>query len=282
MFSIASGEMYERLVRIMMLSVVRNTKAPVKFWLFSNYVTPRFRESVGVIAERWGFDVEFVRYKWPVWLNVQSKKHRRVWAEKILLLDVFPLSVDRLVFVDADQVMRGDVAELAKIDMESKVYGFVPFCDSRRETEALRFWKTGFWRENLGGNFYHISALFVVDMALLRAGGVADRLRAHYQYLSNDPNSLANLDQDLPNSMQAQVPIYALPREWLWCETWCDDASKGRAKSIDLCNNPLRSETKLDQARRIIAEWTLYDEKIAAAIGPADEELPIDTDHSEL
>lgn len=40
--------------------------------------------------------------------------------------------------------------------------------------------------------------------------------------------------QDLPNNMIHQVPIKSLPQEWLWCETWCDDASKKSAKTIDL------------------------------------------------
>lgn len=31
-----------------------------------------------------------------------------------------------------------------------------------------------------------------------------------------------------------QVVIKSLPQEWLWCETWCDDASKVTAKTIDL------------------------------------------------
>lgn len=31
-----------------------------------------------------------------------------------------------------------------------------------------------------------------------------------------------------------QVAIKSLPQEWLWCETWCDDTSKVRAKTIDL------------------------------------------------
>lgn len=31
-----------------------------------------------------------------------------------------------------------------------------------------------------------------------------------------------------------QVAIKTLPQEWLWCETWCDDASKRYAKTIDL------------------------------------------------
>lgn len=64
-------------------------------------------------------------------------------------------------------------------------------------------------------------------------------LRTVYNGLSQDPNSLSNLDQDLPNFIQDQVPIYSLPQEWLWCESWCSMESKKDAKTIDLCNNPL-------------------------------------------
>ena len=31
-----------------------------------------------------------------------------------------------------------------------------------------------------------------------------------------------------------QVNIKSLPQEWLWCETWCSDAEKLNAKTIDL------------------------------------------------
>jgi UDP-glucose:glycoprotein glucosyltransferase len=70
------------------------------------------------------------------------------------------------------------------------------------------------------------------------------------------------LDQDLPNNMIHQVPIKSLPQEWLWCETWCDDTSKRKAKTIDLCNNPQTKEAKLDAAVRIVAEWNDYDTEI--------------------
>jgi UDP-glucose:glycoprotein glucosyltransferase len=48
----------------------------------------------------------------------------------------------------------------------------------------------------------------------------------------------------------------------LWCETWCDQSSKKTAKSIDLCNNPLTKESKLDAARRIVSEWSDYDDEM--------------------
>ncbi|KAK3264083.1 hypothetical protein CYMTET_27152, partial [Cymbomonas tetramitiformis] len=50
--------------------------------------------------------------------------------------------------------------------------------------------------------------------------------------------------------------------EWLWCESWCGDATKSKARTIDLCNNPMTKEPKLDMARRIVGEWSDYDEVV--------------------
>jgi UDP-glucose:glycoprotein glucosyltransferase len=120
----------------------------------------------------------------------------------------------------------------------------------------------GYWKQHLAGRKYHISAIYVVDLSRFRQLAAGDRLRGQYQGLSQDPNSLANLDQDLPNNMIHQVGIKSLPQEWLWCATWCSDESKERAKTIDLCNNPLTKEPKLVAAARIVPEWTGYDEEI--------------------
>jgi UDP-glucose:glycoprotein glucosyltransferase len=60
------------------------------------------------------------------------------------------------------------------------------------------------------------------------------------------------------------VPIFSLPQEWLYCETWCGETGKDKAKNIDLCNNPLTKESKLDAARRIVPEWTAYDDEVTA------------------
>lgn len=51
------------------------------------------------------------------------------------------------------------------------------------------------------------SALYVIDLDRFRQIAAGDRLRQHYQGLSADPNSLANLDQDLPNNMYKTLPI---------------------------------------------------------------------------
>lgn len=264
-FSVASGHLYERMLNIMMVSVMKHTKHSVKFWFIEQFLSPSFKDFLPIMAEEYGFRYEMVTYKWPHWLRGQKEKQREIWGYKILFLDVlFPLDLDKVIFVDADQIVRTDMYELVQHDLEGAPYGFTPMCDSRTEMEGFRFWKQGYWKTFLKGLPYHISALYVVDLKLFRQMAAGDRLRQNYHALSADPNSLSNLDQDLPNHMQAQLPIHSLPQEWLWCETWCSDEALTNAKTIDLCNNPQTKEPKLDRARRQVPEWTAYDDEIAA------------------
>ncbi|KAJ1918379.1 killer toxin resistant protein [Tieghemiomyces parasiticus] len=263
-FSVASGHLYERFLAIMILSVLRHTQNPVKFWFIENFMSPSFKSFLPALAARYGFAYQLVTYQWPYWLRAQREKQRIIWGYKILFLDVlFPLDLDRVIFVDADQIVRTDLADLAALDLQGAPYGYTPFCDNRPEMDRFRFWKDGWWAQHLAGRPYHISALYVVDLRRFRQLAAGDRLRQQYQGLSADPNSLANLDQDLPNHLQHLVPIFSLPQEWLWCETWCSNESLGRAKTIDLCNNPLTKEPKLERAVRLLPEWQTYDSEVA-------------------
>ncbi|MCJ1307738.1 hypothetical protein MMC25_001386 [Agyrium rufum] len=262
-FSVASGHLYERMLNIMMVSVMRHAKHTVKFWFIEQFLSPSFKSFLPDLAEAYGFEYEMVTYKWPHWLRGQTEKQREIWGYKILFLDVlFPVSLDKVIFVDADQIVRTDMYELVTHDLEGAPYGFTPMCDSRTEMEGFRFWKQGYWKTYLRGLPYHISALYVVDLKKFRQIAAGDRLRQQYHQLSADPASLSNLDQDLPNHMQMSLPIHSLPQEWLWCETWCSDESLKQAKTIDLCNNPMTREPKLTRARRQVPEWTVYDEEI--------------------
>lgn len=63
------------------------------------------QEFIPYMAKEYGFQYELVQYKWPRWLHQQTEKQRIIWGYKILFLDVlFPLAVDKILFVDADQV----------------------------------------------------------------------------------------------------------------------------------------------------------------------------------
>ncbi|XP_019425825.1 PREDICTED: UDP-glucose:glycoprotein glucosyltransferase-like [Lupinus angustifolius] len=284
-FSIASGHLYERFLKIMILSVLKNTHRPVKFWFIKNYLSPPFKDLIPQMAEEYGFEYELITYKWPTWLHKQKEKQRIIWAFKILFLDViFPLSLEKVIFVDADQIVRADMGELYDMDLKGKPLAYTPFCDNNKEMDGYRFWRQGFWKDHLRGKPYHISALYVVDLKKFRETAAGDNLRVFYETLSKDPNSLSNLDQDLPNYAQHAVPIFSLPQEWLWCESWCGNATKSKAKTIDLCNNPMTKEPKLQGARRIVSEWPDLDleaRRFTARVLDDDQELVQSPNQSE-
>ncbi|PWN25468.1 hypothetical protein BDZ90DRAFT_223349 [Jaminaea rosea] len=265
-FTVASGHLYERMTYIMILSVLRHTQSlPVKFWFIENFLSPSFKSFIPHLAQAYNFEYELVTYAWPHWLRAQTEKQRTIWGYKILFLDVlFPLDVEKVIFVDSDQVVRADMKELLDVDLKGAPYGFPPMGDDSEDMDGYRFWKRGFWKDFLRGRPYHISALYVVDLNRFRQVAAGDKLRGQYQALSADAGSLANLDQDLPQTLMFNVPLHTLDQRWLWCETWCSHDWLHEAKTIDLCSNPKTHEAKLDRARRQIPEWTELDEEVQA------------------
>jgi UDP-glucose:glycoprotein glucosyltransferase len=82
-------------------------------------LSPVFKTTAQAMAKEYGFEVEFVTYKWPDWLRQQTEKQRIIWGYKILFLDVlFPLDVKKIIYVDADQVLRADLKELWDLDLK--------------------------------------------------------------------------------------------------------------------------------------------------------------------
>ncbi|KAJ9120827.1 hypothetical protein QFC22_002761 [Naganishia vaughanmartiniae] len=214
-FTVASGMLYERFASIMILSVLKHTDSTVKFWFIKNFLSPSFLEFLPHFAAEYGFQY------------------------KILFLDVlFPLSLDKIIFVDADQIVRTDLKELVDLDLQGRVYGYAPMGDDREDMEGFRFWKTGYWRESLRGRPYHISALYVVDLKRFRQAGFGC---INFQLIELTSRCFA-------------------PRRISWPP---GQESLKDAKTIDLCQNPLTKEPKLDRARKI-PEWEAYDNEVAA------------------
>ncbi|NXC22064.1 UGGG2 glucosyltransferase, partial [Corythaeola cristata] len=198
------------------------------------------------MAKKYGFKYELVQYKWPRWLYQQTEKQRIIWGYKILFLDVlFPLAVDKIIFVDADQrVSLSYVSTLLPVafspEIKLKSENSSSYETGQRKVEIqLRYKLKQVWTQGAGAA---LSWNFMLNSMLIY--------------------DLTKFVQDLPNNMIHQVAIKSLPQEWLWCETWCDDESKKKAKTIDLCNNPETKEPKLKAAARIVPEWVDYDSEI--------------------
>ena len=132
-------------------SQVRDERA-ASCWYGEQPATDRPEQDmlVGYFSAEYGIEYQLVKYNWPHWLNKPSERQRLIWAYKILFLDVlFPLDVKKIIFVDADQIVRADLRELTELDLGGAPYGYTPFCDSREDMDGFRFWKSGYWAGHL-------------------------------------------------------------------------------------------------------------------------------------
>ncbi|KAK6136507.1 hypothetical protein DH2020_029743 [Rehmannia glutinosa] len=164
------------------------------------------------MARQYGFEYELITYKWPTWLHKQKEKQRIIWAYKILFLDViFPLALEKVLR------LRNRIMICSLNDGSFQVI----FIDADQIVRA--------------------------DMGELYDMDLRGRPLAYTPFCDNnkDMDGYRFWKQDLPNYAQHMVPIFSLPQEWLWCESWCGNVTKSKAKTIDLCNNPMTKEPKL-------------------------------------
>ena len=70
----------------------------------------------------------------------------------------------------ASSLLRGVFHTRQNAALQGAPLAYTPFCDNNRDMDGFRFWKQGFWKEHLRGRPYHISALYVVDLARFRCG----------------------------------------------------------------------------------------------------------------
>lgn len=182
------------------------------FWLFEDTSTSATLKIFGQFVNNnpdINATIKFIRYDWPRWLRPQRYYSRKMDISRILYLDVlFPLNIKKLVYMNlgADKLL--DPREI--LQSEVKLASFSMF-----RMEGDGYWKQGYWEKRLknqGLSFYNTEPAFVINLEEIRKRNIGDILRIHYQRLSADAQSLANIGQDLLNDIQGQVSITRLKR----------------------------------------------------------------------
>ena len=131
------------------------------------------------------------------------------------------MDLRKVIFVDADQIVRADLRELVELDLHGAPYGYTPMGDDNTDMEGFRFWKTGYWKDFLQGLPYHIRCALAVYAFYgdTEPGSVhytswissgSDRyvvLAAHYDLVTDHPPQIAAGVRQLFLSCRAMLTI---------------------------------------------------------------------------
>ena len=119
---------------------------------------------------------------------------------------------DRLIYIDADVIITGDLADMYRLDFSSAVIAFRQSgcCGTRREKERDLLYDFG--RE--AGDPYYGSAVAVIDVPAYRGGRKLEKAK---DLAIRHAPSLLLWDQTIWNCVFFKDEIAALP------ERWCQD-----------------------------------------------------------
>ena len=205
-------DVYKKMILNILADVDKSRESrKISFWIldapflsksFKDFIT-NFNEN----SESLGAHINLLKYNWPNWLRPQRFRYRKMLVSKLLFIDVlFPSNIEQVVYMSPLGETFDPIALLD--ENSSKKTSFSLF-----KMTGHGYWEEGYWEKMLGDHglsFYAIDPGFLINLKRIRDLNTGDKLRLHYQRLSTDINSLINIDLDLINNLQMEVPVGTL------------------------------------------------------------------------
>ena len=150
---------------------------------------------------------------------------------RLLMTRFLPQSIDKILYMDADIIVRGRLDDLWKINLNGKAFGAV-----LNQSNANNYWERLNYDKNLG---YINSGVLLVNLKYWREAHVTERF---LKYIKDNSNVLIYPDQDVLNSVLKGERIllherYNLQEAFLK-KKWNDMAVKNSKQMEEAIDNP--------------------------------------------
>lgn len=194
-------------------SILQNNESnsKYKFYIIENDMTSKNKKKMSNYIQMRNQEVEFIHFDTSIIDNGEffytfSKSEResqwitRIAMARILMADLLPKNIDRVLYLDGDILVTGDIRELYYTDLGKNLAGMV-----------LQF---GFEQD------YYNSGVILADLKKWRDENISEQMleflennKTRFIYEKPNSNSFLYPDQDLINNVLA-TRIKQLPNKW--------------------------------------------------------------------
>lgn len=182
---------YAQHTGVVISSVLQNYKGnfTLNFFVVYSYISPENIKKLKKVAETEISHIEFVLVDREKFASLCGSANERFLPECFLKLKMadFLEGVDRVIFLDSDIVVIGNIAELWNIDIEGYSIGAV------RDFANLRH-----LADITGGHEYFNSGILLINLKKWREENTEERL---FSFLKEYPDRMVWNDQDLLNGV---------------------------------------------------------------------------------
>jgi len=209
------NDFYAREAGISMIGFFENNPdyEPEEVFILDYGIHPRNKERLDGIASRYGRHVTFLNAKTVTDAVKREFPDLKGWRgsmapnAKCFVEQIFPDYVERLLFIDADTVVAGSVAELNTIDMSGAALGVVPVNSG---AEIIR---EGSLKLLSGNRIYFNSGVLLYNLPVWRQENC-------HQMIIDTLHKKIDLewpDQNLLNNAIPERVIKTLPQKFNYC-----------------------------------------------------------------
>ncbi len=193
-----TNDSYSILLGVMLCSLFENNRTNRDFDIFviDSGISEASKAKLKVLEDRYGFALQYVVLDQSLFSGVSFGQFPPETFQRVGIARILPESYKRVLYVDCDMIVRGDIAPLLTADLKGKTIGAVADCFQHLRLNHLRQ-----LCQRVGAPFpakplYFNAGMLLIDLDRWRARDVGDKLVA---VLRDHGKSIAAADQDALN-----------------------------------------------------------------------------------
>ncbi|MBU1136554.1 MAG: glycosyltransferase family 8 protein [Nanoarchaeota archaeon] len=204
-----ADENYAQHTGVWMFSIMKNCScsSDIHFYIFDGGINEKSKKLMKKICDDFGSKLSFIKpdvNDWLLFKGLKLGKHltpiiycKLLFAEKIK-------NIEKIIILDSDIIVEGDIKELNEISLDNKTIGAIP--DVGIYTKEISAKNLGF----PDNQKYFNSGVMVVDCVKWKKNNV---LKNVIKFIRENPDKIRIQDQDGLNFIM-QKDWKALPYEW--------------------------------------------------------------------
>ncbi|MBI2033730.1 MAG: glycosyltransferase family 8 protein [Candidatus Liptonbacteria bacterium] len=201
----ATNDNYAMLLGVALCSLFENKKGdyPISLYVVDFGISAKNKERLETLEKKYGFTINYVLpdkklYQGLPLGDLSKGFHAPVEAfHRVYLGRFLPPTCRRVINLEVDVVIRGDISELFNVDLGRKTIGAIADCQQEeRQGHLKKLRKDINWPIASQESAYFSVGMLLVDLELWRKRGIEEKLhRLIYEY----PDKLRYHEQDALN-----------------------------------------------------------------------------------
>ncbi len=201
----ATDDNYAMLLGVALCSLFENKKGdyPINLYVVDFGISAKNKERLGVLTKKYGFTINYVLPDIGLYQRLPLADLSKGFYttlngfHRVYLTHVLPSDCRRVIDLDVDVIVRGDIAELFNADLERKALGAAPDCfQEERRAHLKKLRKDIHWPATSQETAYFNNAMLLVDLELWRRRDIEEKLLGlTYKH----PDKLRYYEQDAFN-----------------------------------------------------------------------------------